>query len=72
MLTATPRTLTPAELLAVTGKRRAASQAGVLARMGVPFVFAGNSVSVDRHVATAHALISDEAKVRGVDLSRVR
>jgi len=41
-------TLSPSELIAVTGKRRAASQASVLARMGVPFAFAGHAVLVDR------------------------
>mgnify|MGYP000902553684 FL=1 len=49
--------LTPAELVTATGKRRAASQAAVLARMGVPFTFLGRSVLVDRAVAMAHALL---------------
>ena len=63
--------LTAAELHQITGKRRAASQAAVLARMGVPFVYSGRSVVVDRAVALAHALLA--APVRnGVDLSRVR
>ena len=64
-------TLSPAELLAITGKRRAASQASVLARMGVPFAFAGHAVLVDRAVAMAHALLP-QARTVGVDLSRVR
>lgn len=64
-------TLTPAELAKVTGKSRAASQAAVLAKMGIPFSFLGRSVSVDRAVAMAHALITP-ARPRGVDLSRVR
>ena len=63
--------LTAAELYAITGKRRAASQAAVLARLGVPFAFSGRSVSVERAVATAHALLA-VPKVQGVDLSRVR
>ena len=50
-------TLSPAELLAVTGKRRAASQAAVLARMGVPFKFLGSAVALERAVAMAFALI---------------
>lgn len=64
-------TLTPAEIVAITGKRRAASQASVLARMGVPFLFLGRAVSVDRAVAMAHALLP-QARPAGVDLSRVR
>ena len=64
-------TLSPAELVTVTGKRRAASQAAVLARMGVPFAFLGRSVSVERAVAMAHALLPN-ARPAGVDLSRVR
>lgn len=64
-------TLSPAELVTVTGKRRAASQAAVLARKGVPFSFFGHAVSVERAVALAHALLT-ETKPAGVDLSRVR
>lgn len=64
-------TLTPAELVKATGKSRAASQAAALARMGIPFAFLGRSVSVERAVAMAHALIQP-ARPRGVDLSRVR
>lgn len=63
--------LTAAELIAITGKRRAASQAAVLARLGVPFAFSGRSVNVDRTVALAHALLTAPKK-QGVDLSRVR
>ena len=63
--------LTAAELIVITGKRRAASQAAVLARLGIPFAFSGRSVSVDRAVALAHSLLS-APKVLGVDLSRVR
>lgn len=63
--------LTAAEVAAITGKRRAATQAAVLARMGVPFAFLGRSVSVERAVALAHALIQTPRSV-GVDLSRVR
>lgn len=63
--------LTPAEVVAATGKRRAASQAAVLARLGVPFAFLGRSVSVDRAVALAHALLPN-SRPAGVDLSRVR
>jgi hypothetical protein len=65
------QTLSPAELVTVTGKRRAASQAAVLARLGVPFAFLGRSVMVDRTVALAHALMPN-AQPSGVDLSRVR
>jgi len=54
-----------------TGKRRAASQAAVLARMGVPFHFLGRAVAVDRTVAVAHALLRD-VRPAGIDLSRVR
>lgn len=64
-------TLTPSELVEATGKRRAASQAAVLARKGVPFSFMGRSVLVDRAVALAHALLPN-ARPTGIDLSRVR
>lgn len=63
--------LSPAELFTATGKRKAASQAAVLARMGVPFAFLGRAIRVDRHVALAHELLPN-AKPAGVDLSRVR
>jgi hypothetical protein len=63
--------LTSAELFTITRKRRAAAQAAVLARLGVPFVFSGRSVVVDRAVAAAHALLA-VPKNQGVDLSRVR
>lgn len=64
--------LTPTELAEVTGKRRAASQAAVLARMGVPFVFLGRALKVDRTVAAAHALLPQTRQPAGVDFSRVR
>lgn len=63
--------LSAAELAEVTGKKRAASQAAVLARMGVPFVFLGRAVRVARDVAQAHALLPERMR-SGVDLSRVR
>lgn len=63
--------LSPAEIVEITGKTRAASQAAVLAKMGVPFAFLGRSVSVDRAVAMAFALLPNARPV-GVDLSRVR
>jgi len=63
--------LSASELVAATGKRRAASQAAVLARMGVPFAFLGRSVVVDRAVAMAHALLPN-ARPTGLDLSQVR
>ena len=64
--------LTPAELATITGKTRAASQAAVLAKLGVPFVFLGRSLRVDRVVAQAHALLSQSKQSGGVDFSRVR
>lgn len=64
-------TLTPAELAAATGKTRAASQAAVLARKGVPFVFLGRAVRVVREVAQAHALLDDRRQTPGVDFSKV-
>ena len=63
-------TLTPSELADVTGKSRASSQAAVLARMGVPFVYLGRAVRVAREVAQAHALL-DDRKPAGVDFSKV-
>lgn len=65
-------TLTPAELKDATGKARAASQAAVLAKRGVPFVFLGNAVRVARAVAEAHALLPERRQVAGIDFSRVR
>lgn len=65
-------TLTPAEVAEVTGKRRAASQASVLAKRGVPFTFLGSAVRVSRQVAQAHALLPEPRKPAGVDLSLVR
>ena len=50
-------TLTPAELVAVTGKRRIAAQAGALARMGVPYAFTGTAIDLLRAVGEAHALV---------------
>lgn len=63
--------LTPAELVQITGKRDAASQASVLARRGIPFVFAGRSVAVDRRVAEAHLALPGDGR-RGVDMEAVR
>jgi len=66
-------TLDDDELREVTGKRQPASQAAVLARKGVPFVFLGRAVRVDRHVAQAFELLRrDETEPGGVDLSKVR
>lgn len=67
-----PDTLTPAELAEVTGKRRAASQAAVLAKRGVPFQFLGTAVRVSRQVAQAHALLPERRTPSGVDFSQVR
>ncbi len=64
--------LTPAELAEITGKRRAPSQAAVLARMGVPFVFLGRAVRVSRAVAAAHALLPQRAAASGIDFAAVR
>ena len=65
-------TLTPTELAEVTGKRRAATQAAVLARLGIPFEFLGRSVRVSRLVAQAHALVPEPKRKTGVDFSLVR
>ena len=64
--------LTPAEVAEITGKSRAASQAAVLAKRGVPFVFLGRAVKVDRTVARAFALLPDRPARSGVDFSAVR
>jgi len=65
--------LSPAEVVEITGKTRAASQAAKLAKLGVPFVFLGRAVKVARSVAQAHALLPQaRAAVGGVDFSRVR
>ena len=64
-------TLTPAEIAAVTGKRRIASQVSALARMGVPFTFRGRTIEVERTVAQAFALLRAPV-IAGVDMSRVR
>lgn len=66
--------LDPTELVQATGKRQAASQAAVLARLGVPFVFLGRAVRVDRQVAVAHALLHPDSRPAGggIDLSKVR
>jgi hypothetical protein len=71
MLTAA-ETLTAAEIAQITGKQRAASQAAVLARLGIPFAFSGRSVTVQRLVAQAHQLLPEKRPGTGVDLSRVR
>jgi Domain of unknown function (DUF4224) len=63
--------LTPIELVAITGKSRAASQAAVLARQGVPFQFLGRAVKVARAVAEAHALLPPQ-RPAGVNFSRIR
>lgn len=67
-------TLTPAELATITGKKRVPAQAVALVRMGVPFTFFGHAVSVARAVATAHALLPQQAQrpAGGIDFSRVR
>lgn len=70
--------LTPAELAAATGKARAASQAAVLARRGVPFVYSGNSVRVARAVAQAFELLPQpvaprkRAQPSGINWAAVR
>lgn len=65
--------LSPAEVAEVTGKTRPVSQAVVLARMGVPFVFLGRACKVERSVARAFALLPQgRAVVGGVDFSRVK
>jgi hypothetical protein len=64
--------LSPDELAAATRKRRAAAQAAVLAKLGVPFEFSGRSVKVARVIAEAHALLPQTRPVGGVDFSRVR
>lgn len=66
-------TLDADELRRVTGKRQAASQAAVLARLGIPFVFLGRAIRVDRHVAQAFELLKqDNPHPQGVDFSKVR
>ena len=64
--------LTAAELTEITGKRKAAQQAAVLARLGVPFVFLGRAVKVGRTVAQAHALLPEARRPAGIDYSTVR
>jgi hypothetical protein len=64
--------LTPAELTAATGKARAASQAAVLARRGVPFVYSGNRVQVVRAVAQAFELLPQPRNGGGVNFGAVR
>lgn len=65
--------LTPAEVAEITGKTRPASQASVLAKRGVPFIFLGRSVKVARSVALAFELLPEHrAPAQGVDFSRVR
>ena len=68
-----PDDLTPAELAEITGKTRAASQAAVLAKLGVPFTFLGRACKVGRTVAQAHALLPERRPTTGgVDFSQVR
>jgi len=66
--------LTPDELAEITGKKRAASQAIALAKMGVPFVFLGRAVKVSRQVAQAHDLAPEPARPAsgGVNFALVR
>ena len=64
--------LTPAEVAAATGKSKAAQQAAVLARRGVPFVYVGHAVRVARVVAQAHALLPERRLPGGVNLAAVR
>jgi hypothetical protein len=64
--------LTPQELAAVTGKKRAASQAAVLARRGIPHTFTGSAVRLARAVAQAFELLPDRRIGGGIDFSRVR
>lgn len=64
--------LTPKELAEITGKKRAALQAAVLARQGVPFVFLGRTIKVARAVAQAHALLPERQRAPGIDFSAVR
>ena len=63
--------LTPAELRKAPGKARASAQAAVLARRGIAYVFTGSRVKVERAVALAFELVTND-KPRGVDFSRVR
>jgi hypothetical protein len=65
-------TLTAAEIAKITGKQRAASQAAVLAKLGIPFAFSGRSVTVQRLIAQAHELLPEQRPAGGVDLSKVR
>lgn len=64
--------LTPQELAEVTGKKRPASQAAVLARQGVPFTFLGRAIKVSRQIAQAHALLPERRAASGVDFTLVR
>lgn len=65
--------LTATELAEATGKTRAASQAAVLARLGIPFEFLGRAIRVSRAVAQAHALLPEpKRQPGGVDFSSVR
>ena len=64
--------LTPKELAEITGKKRAALQAAVLARQGVPFVFLGRTIKVARAVAQAHALLPERQRPPGIDFNAVR
>lgn len=64
-------TLTPAEIAAITGRKRASAQAAELARRGVAYVFTGRAVKVLRAVALAYELIPQQ-QTRGIDFSKVR
>ena len=64
--------LTATEVAEITGKKRAALQAAVLARQGVPFVFLGRTIKVARAVAQAHALLPERQRTAGIDFSAVR
>ena len=61
--------LTPAEVAAATGKNKAAQQAAVLARSGVPFVNVGHAVRVARVVARAHSLVKAATLQRTIYLA---
>ena len=68
-----PPHLTPSEVVELTGKRIAASQASWLAKRGIPFIFLGRSVQVLRVVAVAHgALPAAKRPAGGIDFSKVR
>lgn len=64
--------LTADELKAITGKARAASQAAVLARLGLPFKFTGRAVEVSRLVAAAHQMLPQAPAGGGIRWDRLR